>query len=170
MKKHHILAAVLAMACSLHVQAEHNAVDTTKPHFQCKVIGVMDGDTLNCLTANKEQVRIRLANIDAPEKAQAFGSKARQKLSELAFSQVVLASVQDTDRYGRQIAEIYTYDQNGNVQMPSVNYQMVQSGLAWAYERYLRDKAYLTAQQQAQANKMGLWVEPNPIKPEDFRR
>lgn len=170
MKKYHIFAAVLAMACSMQVQAKHNEVDADKPQFQCKVIGVMDGDTINCLTANKEQVRIRLANIDAPEKAQAFGSKARQKLSELAFSQIVLASVQDTDRYGRQIAEIYTYDQNGNVQMPSVNYQMVQSGLAWAYERYLRDKAYLTAQQQAQANKMGLWVEPNPIKPEDFRR
>ena len=50
-----------------------------------RVVGVSDGDTLTVLMSGR-QVKIRLAEIDAPEKSQAFGQRAKQSLSDLVFS------------------------------------------------------------------------------------
>ncbi|GLW61708.1 hypothetical protein Hthe01_20570 [Hydrogenophilus thermoluteolus] len=53
-----------------------------------RISGVSDGDTLTCL-AEKRQIRVRLAQIDAPEKRQPFGEKAKQALSNLVFGKTV---------------------------------------------------------------------------------
>lgn len=148
--------------------AKHNEINKNNQNIICKVVGVSDGDTFTCLTKDKTQLKIRLSSIDAPEKAQPFGSKSRQKLSELIFSKEVIVSIENKDKYDRYIAEVFDL----NNQSYSVNYQMVATGFAWNYERFSKDIAYQKAQDEAQLNKLGLWNDnpKNIVKPEDFRR
>jgi endonuclease YncB( thermonuclease family) len=72
-----------------------------------RVVGIADGDTLTVLDAARQQTRVRLAEIDAPESHQPYGSRAKQALSDLAFGKSVRVVVQDTDRYGRTVGRIY---------------------------------------------------------------
>ena len=68
-----------------------------------KVVGITDGDTFTLLTADKKQVKVRLAEIDAPESGQPYGDKSKQALSGLIFGKEVRVVVQTTDRYGRTV-------------------------------------------------------------------
>lgn len=131
--------------------------------IQCKVVGIADGDTLTCLTAAKKQVKVRLGEIDAPESKQPFGTAAKKVLSDAIFGKEVVIKAGTTDRYGRTIGIVYAQNQN-------VNLMLVQKGMAWAYVEYSKDPAYLKAQKQAEAKRIGLWSEPNPIYPQDWRK
>ena len=75
-----------------------------------RVIGVSDGDTVTVLTADKQQIKIRLAGIDAPESRQSFGNRAKQTLSEKVYGQTVGVAVETVDRYGRTVADLYLAD------------------------------------------------------------
>ena len=75
--------------------------------YIARVIGITDGDTLTVLTAQKSQVKIRLAGIDAPESGQDFGTRAKQAASELAFGKIVTIIERDKDRYGRTVADVW---------------------------------------------------------------
>ena len=133
--------------------------------FDCRPVGVADGDTFTCLDDNREQFRIRLHQIDAPEKSQAFGQVAKQALSRLIWHKRVTVRVWTTDRYGRLVAEVFA---DGN----NVNKSMVAGGYAWAYRRYLKpaDRAeYLRLEAAARAGRRGLWADAHPINPADFR-
>lgn len=129
----------------------------------CKVVGVSDGDTLTCLTQEKRQIKVRLAQIDAPEKAQPFGQRAKQALSDLVFSQQVMLERETTDRYGRMVATVFKSGQD-------INLLMVQSGMAWVYDQYASDQAYFVAQDAARSARAGLWADANPIRPSDWRK
>ncbi|MBP6116952.1 MAG: thermonuclease family protein [Neisseriaceae bacterium] len=131
--------------------------------IQCRVVGIADGDTLTCLTAAKTQVKVRLGEIDAPESKQPFGTAAKKQLSDAVFGKDVLVKGGTTDRYGRTIGIVYAQKSN-------VNLMMVQKGLAWAYVEYSKDPSYRAAQQQAEAKRIGIWSEPNPIYPQDWRK
>ena len=72
-----------------------------------KVVGISDGDTFTLLTPDKQQLKVRLSEIDAPEKARPFGPHSRQALSDLFFSKGVLVVQDDIDRYGRAVGQIY---------------------------------------------------------------
>ncbi|XXQ67425.1 thermonuclease family protein [Neisseriaceae bacterium B1] len=131
----------------------------------CRPVAISDGDTFTCLTDDKQQVRVRLNQIDAPEKSQAFGQKAKAQLSGLIWQKNIRVVVQDTDRYGRKVADVFVGHTN-------VNKQMVASGYAWAYRQYLswgERSAYLQLEAQAKAAKRGLWHDPNPIYPSAYR-
>lgn len=130
---------------------------------ECRVVGVSDGDTLTCLANDNKQIKVRLAQIDAPESRQGFGTQAKQYLSGLVFNQVVKLKISDTDKYGRTIAEVYKGGMN-------VNKEMVRTGYAWAYDEYMTDREYATLQQGAKIAQRGLWRNPNAVKPSDFRR
>jgi Staphylococcal nuclease homologue len=110
---------------------------------------VLDGDTVSVLTPQKEQVRVRLAEIDAPEKNQPFGMKAKKMLSDLIFAKDVSVVKIDTDRYGRTVGRIY----QGHT---DVNLEMVKAGGAWAYTKYQRDPAFRPAEEAERAGKFGL--------------
>lgn len=130
--------------------------------IQGKVIRVLDGDTLEVLQ-DKKPVRIRLANIDAPEKRQAFGRWSTNQLKGLVAAQPVTVTYTQTDRYGRIIGRVFTV--NGT----EASRFMVQSGAAWVYERYNTDKALPALQREAQTQKRGLWADSQPVPPWEWR-
>ena len=130
-----------------------------------KVVGISDGDTFTLLTPDKQQIKVRLSEIDAPEKAQPFGTRSRQALSDLIFSKDVLLVQDDIDRYGRLVGQVYV---NGT----HVNRKMVQEGMAWVYRQYMKDETLLQDEQAAREAKRGLWSLPSTkqIPPWEWRK
>lgn len=129
----------------------------------CRVVGVQDGDTLTCLTAAQQQIRVRLAEIDAPESAQPWGARSKQALSDICFGKDATLAVQDTDRYGRTVARVDCAGLDANA-------EQVRAGMAWAYRQYLRDQSLLGLEADAKAARRGLWTDAAPVPPWDWRR
>ena len=130
-----------------------------------KVIGISDGDTFTLLTSDKQQVKIRLAEIDAPESAQPYGNRSKQTLSGLIFSKDVRVAVQTIDRYGRTVGRPYVGDLD-------VCEEMIRSGAAWVYRQYVIDKGLFDIESEAQAARRGLWALPEAeqVAPWEWRR
>lgn len=134
-----------------------------------KVVGVADGDTITVLGADNRQTRIRLQGIDAPESRQAFGQASKQNLSDLIFGRQVVVEYEKTDRYGRTLGKVLTGGHD-------VNLEQVKAGLAWHYKYYQDEQSpndrrlYADAETEARSARRGLWAEPGPIPPWDFRR
>lgn len=124
-----------------------------------KVVSVHDGDTITILV-EKEQVKIRLFGIDAPELKQPYGKKSKQFLSNLIAGQIVEVEKNGNDRYGRTIG---TVSLNGE----DINAQMVENGYAWAYRRF--SKKYAPQESEAKFEKRGLWRD-DPIPPWKWRK
>jgi len=127
-----------------------------------RVVRIIDGDTVAVLWPDKRQETIRLAGIDAPERGQAFGNRAREALGELAMGKPVAVDVEGHDRYGRTIARLRV----GGV---DVCRELVARGLAWHYKRYSSDPELAEAEQAARAAGRGLWAERAPEPPWDYR-
>lgn len=130
---------------------------------QWKVVAVYDGDTVTCIDENNQQQKIRLAEIDAPEAKQDFGQVSRQALAGMVFGKTITVVDDGKDRYGRWIGHLYADGVD-------VNRQMVASGMAWHYAAYSKDQSLAALQTQAQAQQLGIWSQPNPIPPSDFRK
>ncbi|QIW15452.1 nuclease [Pasteurellaceae bacterium RH1A] len=129
--------------------------------IQCKVVGISDGDTLTCLH-NRNQLKVRLQYIDAPESAQPFGNRAKQALASYAFKKEVRLLVSGYDKYQRLLAVVFD-ERNQNL-----NLKLVEDGLAWAYRQ--TKPLYKQAEDQARQRGLGLWRDPNPINPADWRK
>lgn len=129
-----------------------------------RVVKISDGDTFTLLINNHDQVKVRLDGIDAPEKKQAYGNKAKQYLSSMIWGVPVTVKVQKKDRYGRSIGKVST------VSIKDVNLEMIKAGFAWHYKEYNKDTSYASAENNARKKKLGLWQDKNPIKPQDFRK
>lgn len=130
--------------------------------FTARVIRVIDGDTLAVISGNTE-TRVRLAECDAPESTQPFGRNAAQFTSSIALDHTVTVYVQDKDRYGRSIAHIVT-DQGLDVST-----ELIRAGFAWWYRQYSRNPTLGTLEAQAHCAHRGLWIDPNPTPPWDWR-
>ncbi|MFM8576898.1 MAG: thermonuclease family protein [Limnohabitans sp.] len=134
------------------------------------VVGVSDGDTLKVLDAHRQAHTIRLMGIDAPEKAQAFGQRSKQSLSELAHGQRVLVDSAKRDKYGRMVGKVLSEDGR------DLCLEQIQRGMAWHYKQYAAEQAaddraqYRDADKMAQASRLGLWQEPDPTPPWVWRR
>ncbi|MGV8959528.1 MAG: thermonuclease family protein [Stenotrophomonas sp.] len=150
MKKFVSIALLLLVSASAHAD------------FSGQVVKVADGDNVTVLH-NREQVRVRLGSIDAPEKRQAFGTRSQQHLSSLVFGKTVRVEEDGKDRYGRTIGVLYLDRSN-------VNRQMVDAGMAWAYTGYVKDKAMLLYEFKARMTRTGLWADDHPVAPWQFRR
>jgi len=129
--------------------------------FTGKVVAVADGDSVTVLR-DREQVKVRLVEIDAPEKAQAFGYRSRQSLAALVHGQEVLVIEHGRDRYGRTLGRIY----RGDLDM---NAEQVRQGMAWVYRKYSKDGDLVQIESEAKAAKRGLWRDPDPIPPWEWR-
>ncbi len=135
------------------------------PHHELagRVIAIADGDTLTVLDASNAQHKIRLAGIDAPEKAQPFGTKAREQLAGKVFKQTVRVEVIDVDRYHREVGRIYLGDR-------FINLEMVQDGNAWRYPQYDKPGEFTAAEADAREHNRGLWVDRDPVPPWEWRK
>lgn len=127
-----------------------------------QVVGVTDGDTVRLLV-DRQEIRVRLDQIDAPEKGQAFGDRSKQSLSDLVYGKTVRAATQGEDRYGRTIATIYAGELNANA-------EQVRRGMAWVYRKYARDPALYGIEEEARAARRGLWSDPEPVPPWEWRK
>ncbi len=141
------------------------SVPTMSSELQGRVVSIADGDTFTLLTADKEQIRIRLAEIDTPESGQPYGNRAKQALSQLVFGKDVRVEVQTIDRYGRTVGRPYVEDID-------VCAELVENGFAWAYRQYLRDPELLELENDARESNKGLWSLPEyeRIAPWDWRQ
>lgn len=127
-----------------------------------KVVGVADGDTITVLDGDKRQHKIRLHQIDAPEKKQDLGMRSKQSLSDLVYGKAVDIEVVDIDRYGREVGKVW-------VGALDANLEQVKRGMAWVYRKYAREQSYYMAEDAARKAKTGLWDQPNPIPPWESR-
>jgi endonuclease YncB( thermonuclease family) len=128
-----------------------------------RVIGVHDGDTLTMLVDGNKKIKIRLAQIDAPESSQAFGQKSKQALAKMTFGKDAVIIQETVDRYGRIVGDVFVSGEN-------INEIQVKQGMAWVYRQYAHDKSLVYAEMLARNNRIGLWSESNPVPPWDFRR
>jgi endonuclease YncB( thermonuclease family) len=133
-----------------------------------RVVGISDGDTITILDRDKRQHRIRLAGIDAPEKGQAFGDRAKESLSRLVFDRQVEAHCHKRDRYGREVCKIM----RGST---DVNIEQLRAGMAWWYRDYAKEQSAqeraecAAAEDAAKAARVGLWKDAKPVPPWEWR-
>lgn len=146
-----VSAFIILLGC--HVATWHS--------FAGQVISVSDGDTLTVLQ-DKKSLKVRLSNIDAPEKSQPFGQQSKQSLSDLCFNKDATIQPQTIDRYGRTVAIVVC---DG----VEANRTQVERGMAWVYTKYNKDKYLPALQDQAKDAKHGLWADPEPTPPWDWR-
>lgn len=128
------------------------------------VVGVSDGDTISVLDSTHIQHKIRLASIDAPERAMPFSNRAKRYLSALVAGQTVEVETGKVDRYGRRVGKVLASGQD-------VNFEMVKAGMAWHYKEYDREQStadrrmYAAAEELARAERRGLWEDEDPTPP-----
>lgn len=134
-----------------------------------KVVAVTDGDTITVLDAANRQHKVRLTGIDAPERGQPFGTASRDHLSGLIAGKQVVVESGSQDRYGRTLGKV-------RFEGVDVNLEQVRAGMAWWYRYYAKtqpveDRAsYEAAEEAAKSKCLGLWSDPNPITPYDWRK
>jgi endonuclease YncB( thermonuclease family) len=128
-----------------------------------RVIGIQDGDTLTVPVARK-QVKVRLSDIDAPERRQPFGTRSRQSLSEICGGKTAQVDDRGKDRYGRTLGIVRCAGVDANA-------EQVRRGMAWVYVRYApKDSPLYAAQAGAQNGRQRLWQDASPVPPREWRR
>ncbi len=161
-----IIAAILAWSCIANAYV-----------LQGRVVAVSDGDTVKVLDADRNQHKIRLMGIDAPEKAQAYGQKSKQHLSGLVFGRQVLVEWHKRDRYQRIVGKIFVAPLDCRTCDLTVDasLEQVKAGMAWWYRKYAIEQSaedrlsYDAAEAEARNREIGLWREPDPMQPWVFR-
>lgn len=154
------IASLLLLSLASHCQAES---------INGRVVRVADGDTITVLDGAKVQHKVRLAGIDAPEKAQPYGQKSRESLEDLVAGKTVIVETHKKDRYGRAVGKILV---NGK----DMNIEQIRRGFAWFYRQYegelnLDDReSYDRAESEARDFRKGLWSDGSPMPPWEFRR
>jgi len=147
-----LMGAALLCMCGL-VQASE---------FAAKVIAVLDGDTVLVKRANG-LVKIRLAEIDAPEKAQTFGETSRRSLSDMVLGKQVQVASQAVDQYGRMVAHL-------SMDGLDVNAEQIRRGMAWEYSHFHGNRELVALQEEAKQAPRGLWALSNPTPPWEWRK
>jgi endonuclease YncB( thermonuclease family) len=133
--------------------------------WQGKVVGISDGDTITVMHNGKD-VKIRVYGIDAPERGQAFGRKAKQFTSEMVFGKTVDVDAIDTDKYGRTVAMVRIDGKN-------LSEEIVKAGYAWVYRKHCTAQTcsdWIDHEHDARLKEVGLWAESVPIPPWEYRK
>jgi len=157
-----LLASVLIWVTSFTaLAADRNLVDG-------RVVSVTDGDTITLLDDSKQQHKIRLDGIDAPEVGQPFGNRSKQSLADLAFDLRAEAICPKIGRYGRKVCKV-------SIAGADVGLAQIQRGMAWHFKRYEREQseqdraAYAAAEIEAREAGRGLWRDRMPVPPWEWR-
>ena len=128
-----------------------------------KVIGIKDGDTVVVIDLFKTQTTLRLAEVDCPEKKQPFGTRAKQFTSDAIYLKTVTYFITKKDRYGRSIAKVYYKNKY-------LSAEIIKNGMGWQYKKYSTSQDLAQYEKQARFRKIGLWIDPNPISPSEWRK
>ena len=147
-----IAILLLALAISFSAWAD----------FTGRVVGVADGDSITVLR-DRKQVKVRLADIDAPERAQPFGNQSRQALEALVKGQEVRVVERGHDRFHRTLGKVYRGELD-------VNAEQVRQGMAWVLRQHARNAALAWIEAEAREQKRGLWRESKPVPPWEWRK
>jgi endonuclease YncB( thermonuclease family) len=170
-----IAGALLAVSCGRQPQQVDQKprtpaiISAGQQTLSGRVVRLADGDTITVLDANNTQHRIRLQGIDAPESRQDFGTQSKKSLSGMVFGKDVVVVYEKTDQYGRLIGKILLDGRD-------VNLEQIRAGMAWHYKDYEREQSaedreiYARAEDEARSARRGLWRDPNPVEPSEFRR
>ena len=163
------IALLLAYAFATRSSTDNSSPapsDTNSPfdehiYSQCVVSKVLDGDSL-LVDHNGEILEVRIAGIDCPEFEQDFGESARDAAVELCRNKNVRLKRIDTDRYGRMVADVTTESKD-------IAAELLRRGLAWHYTKYDNSPLFAELETKARAARLGIWAQPNPIPPWEFR-
>lgn len=147
----------------------------------CLVVGVSDGDTLKVRcgsAADFRQIKVRLSAIDAPERGQPYGERARQAMSALVYRKDVDLDCIDTDRYGRSVCKVFVAPASAPAGPRTLDagLAMLTLGMAWWYRHYAWEQTpqergqHEFAEAEAKARRIGLWRDADPLPPWDWRR
>lgn len=134
-----------------------------------QVINVHDGDTVTVLDQNNKKFHIRLQGIDAPELKQEFGSVSQQSLARMVLGKQASIFWTKVDKYRRTVGTI-------KIDGRDMNIEQVKAGMAWHFKKYEDEQEpqdrinYAAAEQQARAARLGLWQDPNPTVPGEWRQ
>jgi len=133
---------------------------------QGQVVTVLDGDTITFRatgnSSDKSTQDIRLSQIDAPERNQPFGRQARESLSALVQGKVLRVDVLGKDRQGRPMGKL-------RMKGVEINLEQIKRGMAWVDVKQAKDPDYAQAEEQARTAHVGLWSQPNPLPPWEYR-
>jgi endonuclease YncB( thermonuclease family) len=143
----------------------YTSISFCQTTLTAKVVGIKDGDTVVVLDSLNNQTTLRLAEVDCPEKSQPYGTKAKQFTSDQIYLKTIKYMITDTDRYGRSIAMIY-YDEDNKY----LSAEIIKAGMGWHYKRYSTSKELAQLEVNAKKNKIGLWIDNDPIEPSEWRR
>ncbi len=146
--------ACLFMPCS--IQAETLAG---------RVVAITDGDTL-VLQVDRQRRPVRIAGIDAPERVQPFGSRARASLGQWLFQKQVTADCPSSGNGGVPSCKVWVAGQDAGL-------HQLAEGMAWrdAGTLFPEDAtAYQQAELMARLRRLGLWSETNPTPPWNWRK
>lgn len=143
-----------------------------------RVVAVTDGDTIKVLDANNVEHKVRLTGIDAPERGQPFGTVSRDNLASMVAGKEVLVESTKKDRYGRTLGKVWVRPSDCPTcgKTLDANHAQVLDGMAWWYRYYAKEQSpedrgrYESAEDEAKARKWGLWADPNPINPYEWRK
>jgi endonuclease YncB( thermonuclease family) len=147
----------------------------------CLVVGVSDGDTITArcgAAGNYEQIKVRFNGIDAPEKRQPFGRRAKEALSDLVYMKEVALDCPKSDRYGRSVCKVMVAPASAprGPKTLDAGLAMVTLGMAWWYRTYAREQTpqergqYEFAEAEARAKRVGLWRDQDLVAPWDWRK
>lgn len=145
-----LVCLLLALACTAHAETVTG-----------RVVGVADGDTMTVLV-DREQVKVRLIEIDAPEKSQAFGNKSKLALAAMVFGKDVEVETHGKDKYKRTLGRVVVNGLDANT-------EMVRQGYAWVYRKYSKNPELLGVESEAREAKRGLWFDADPVPPWEWR-
>ena len=132
------------------------------------VIGVSTGSAITVLNAKHQQLRVRIAGIDAPERGQPFFKQSEDNLNKLVRRKLVVVEWHKKDPYGRLVGMVF-------VKGHDVGLEQVGAGLAWWYRETAREQpldereVYDAAEQTARKKKLGLWRDAQPVPPWEWR-
>lgn len=132
----------------------------------CTIIAIADGDTLTARCNAPDRIvniTVRVAEIDAPEKGQAWGNRSKQHPAALCFEKPAVVKPQTTDRYGRTVARVECDGIDASA-------EQVRAGMAWVFDRYVNDRTLYAVQDSARGERRGLWADPESQPPWEWRK
>ncbi|MDF7667540.1 thermonuclease family protein [Orbaceae bacterium ESL0727] len=141
-----------------------STINLAHADFKGKVVKIVDGDTIDVLTPEYQKIRVRLNDIDAPERSQAYGKQAQKQLANFIAGKQVFVQENKKDIYQRTLGTIFYNNTN-------INAKMVETGYAWAYryKNIANNQNMVELETIAKENKRGLWQDRQPIAPWDYR-